>query len=130
MDEYTMSQSHGQIEILSDEVELVDPHEYLADIPASLISGVLGLMAFVLACVIGILAENPGYVIVLRAILAMLVCAFIGRILGVVGEICIREFVVKYKSNRPEPRRPQALVDLEQAQREHEEVVEHMKKTG
>ena len=123
-----MPENAGDIEILSEGESLADPREYLADIPASLISGVLGLMGFMLACVVGVLASNPGYIILIRAILAMLICAIIGRILGTIGEICIREYVTNYKTGRPEPKRPQDLVDLENKQLEHERLVEHMKK--
>jgi hypothetical protein len=122
-----MSTQFGDIEILPGDSELANPREYLADVPASLISGVFGLLAFVLACTVGVIAQNPGYVILLRAMIAMLICAVIGRILGTVGEICIQEFVVKYKSGRPVPKRPQQLLDLEEKQREHERAVEHMK---
>lgn len=123
------AQEYEDIEIVDDE-QLTDPHEYLADIPARLISGVLGLMAFVLACVVGLLAGNPGFVILTRAILAMLVCALVGRFLGIVGEVCVREFVERYKSERPRPRKPQQLVRLEQAKQEHEQVVRSMKKAA
>jgi hypothetical protein len=124
-----MSGQHSDIEILQEESELVDPREYLADIPATLISGVFGLVAFMLACVVGVIAQNPGYVILLRAMLAMLICTIIGRIIGTVGEICIQEYVVKYKSRRPQPSRPQELVDLEAKSLEHARAVEHMKNT-
>lgn len=123
-----MPESAGDIEILPEGEPLADPREYLADIPASLISGVLGLMAFMLACIVGVLAENPGYIILMRAMIAMLICAMIGRVLGTAGEICVQEFVIKYKSRRPQPKRPQELIDLENEQLEHARVVERMKK--
>ncbi|MFG0314459.1 MAG: hypothetical protein ACF8LL_09775 [Phycisphaerales bacterium] len=124
-----MAEVYEDIEIVEDE-GLVDPSEYLADIPATLISGVFGLTAFMLTCFVGLLAGNPGHVILLRAMVAMLVCAVIGRVLGIAGEICIREFVSKYKSTRPRPRKPQELLTLEAEQREHDRAVQHMKKSG
>jgi len=124
-----MTEQYDDIEILEDP-PLADPAEYLADVPTRLISGVLGLMGFVVACVVGLLAGNPGYVILLRAMLAMLICMLVGRVLGLMGEICVREYVTKYKSDRPEPRKPQQLVELDRTKRAHEEVVQRMKKAA
>lgn len=124
-----MGESYQDIEILDDD-KLADPSEYLADIPARLISGVMGLMGFVVACATGLMAGNPGYVILVRAMLAMLVCTIIGRILGTVGEVCIREYVMKYKNSRPRPQKPLQLVELEEAQREHKRVAAHLKNAG
>lgn len=121
-----MPESYEDIQIIDDD-KLADPSEYLADIPARLISGVLGLMAFTVACLTGLMAGNPGYVILVRAMIAMLICTFLGRILGIVGEICIREYVSTYKSTRPRPQKPAQLVALEKAKHEHERVVAHMK---
>lgn len=134
-----MAEEYEDIEILGEseqasqqelEEGLVDPREYLADIPTSLVSGVLGLTAFMLACVVGLLAENPGHVVLLRAILAMIICAIVGRFLGIAGEASVREFVVKYKSTRPRPRKPQELLTLEADQRAHARAMEHMKKAS
>lgn len=122
-----MRESYEDIQIIDDD-KLTDPSQYLADIPARLISGVLGLMAFMVACLTGLLAGNPGSVILVRAMLAMLLCTLIGRVLGIVGEIGIREFVTNYKSARPRPQMPSQLIELDQAKREHERVVAHMKK--
>lgn len=124
-----MAESYEDIEIIDDS-KLVDPSEYLADIPARLISGVMGLMAFMVACVVGLIAGNPGYVILVRAMLAMLVCTLIGRVLGTVGEICVHEFVTRYKSDRPRPEKPRQLVELEEARKAHDEMVERMKKAA
>ena len=107
-----------------------DPSEYLADIPTKLISGVLGLMGFATASLVGLVAGNPGLVIIVRALLAMLICSVVGRILGWVGEICVREFVTKYKHDRPQPEKPKELVDLDRAQKAHKSVVERMNKAG
>jgi len=124
-----MNESYQSIKIIDDD-KLSDPSEYLADIPARLISGVLGLMAFMVACLTGLMAGNPGFVILTRAMLAMLLCTVIGRILGIVGEICIREYVSKYKDSRPRPQKPSQLVELERAKLEHDRVVAHMKKAA
>lgn len=124
-----MPQDFTDIEIVDDS-QLVDPREYLADVPSGMISGVLGMMGFTLACLVGIFADNPGYVILLRAMLAMVVCAIIGRVLGMVGETCVREFVTMYKSDRPKPKKPKQLVELDAARKAHQDVVQSMKKSG
>lgn len=124
-----MPQDFTDIEIVDDS-GLADPSEYLADVPSGMISGVLGMMGFTIACLVGLMAENPGYVILLRAMLAMVVCAIIGRVLGTVGETCVREFVTIYKSDRPKPKKPKQLVELEAARRAHQDVVQTMKKSG
>jgi len=109
---------------------LIDPSEYMADVSTRLASGVLGLMGFVTALLVGLFAGNPVIVILLRAILAMFICSIIGRMLGSVGEICVREFVTKYKSDRPQPIKPKELVDLDKEQQDHETVVKTMKKAA
>ena len=122
-----MAKSFQDIKMV-DEDQLSDPREYLADIPARLVSGVLGLMGFVTACMVGLLAGNPGVVILTRALLAMLICTFIGRILGTMGETCVREYVERYKTDRPRPTKPRQLQELEQANFDHREMVESLKK--
>jgi len=109
---------------------LIDPSEYMADVSTRLASGVLGLMGFVTALLVGLFAGNPVIVILLRAILAMVICSIIGKMLGSVGEICVREFVTKYKSERPQPLKPKQLVDLDKEQKDHETVVKTMKKAA
>ena len=121
---------YADIEIIDDSKDLPDPTDYLADVPTKLISGVLGLMGFATAAVVGLLANNPGLVIIGRALVAMLVCSFIGRLLGMVGEVCVREFVEHYKTGRPIPRMPQELIDLQEEQAVHASVVKNMKKAA
>lgn len=117
------------IEIVEDATS-ADPSEYLADVSSKLISGVLGLMGFVVACVIGLFAGNPGVVVLARALVAMICCAFIGRILGMVGEVCVQEFVTRYKSDRPQPEKPKELADLDQEKKMHDAMVNNMKKAA
>ena len=119
----------SDIEIVEDH-ELADPSEYLADIPTKLVSGVLGLMGFMTASVVGLLAGNPGFIIIGRAMVAMLCCAFVGRILGAVGQVCVREFVERYKIDRPQPSKPQALMDLDRKNRAHDSMIKNMKKAA
>ena len=123
----------SDVEILDDnsvDGSKIDPGEYLADVSSKLISGVLGLMGFSTALVIGMLAQNPALVTIGRALIAMFVCALIGRMLGVVGEVCVREFVSTYKYNRPEPEKPQELVELDNEKKAHKTVMSTLKKAA
>ena len=61
------------------------------DVPARVISSIFGLMGFFTALMVGLVAANPGITILLRALLAFAICALVGRILGTIGEICVRE---------------------------------------
>jgi len=115
---------------IKDNDSLADPGQYLADMSTRLVSGVLGLMGFMMALVVGLIAGNPTTVILIRAIVAMLICSVIGRILGLAGEVCVREFVSRYKSDRPQPIKPQELIDLDNEQRAHDSVVDTMKKAA
>lgn len=119
----------SDIEILDDQ-QLADPREYLGGISTGITSGVLGLMGFMTACAVGLLAGNPGATILLRALGAMAVCALVGRVLGLAGEVCVREYVTRYKSERPRPQKPRQLVDLDRARREHQDVMRSMKKAA
>lgn len=115
---------------IPDNDALIDPSEYLADIPMRLVSGLLGLMGFSTSIVIGMIAGNPASVILIRAMIAMFFCAIVGRLLGAIGEVCVREFVVKYKSDRPQPKKPEQLLELDREKRAHEKVVKNMKKAA
>jgi len=115
---------------IPDNESLVNPNEYLADVSSNLASGVLGLMGFTVALLVGLIAQNPVLVILLRAILAMFVCSIIGRMLGSIGEVCVREYVQKYKTDRPQPSKPQQLIDLDSEIEAHASVVKTMKKAA
>ncbi len=120
---------YSDIEIV-DDTPLADPSEYLADIPTNLTSGVLGLMGFMTAAVVGLMAGNPGLVVLTRALVAMFICTVVGRILGAAGEMCVREFVNRYKSDHPEPSKPQALVNIDMEHQAHDNMVKNMKKAA
>ncbi len=115
---------------IPDNESLADSSQYMADVSTHLVSGVLGLMGFTTALVVGLIAGNSGLVILTRALVALFLCAIVGRLLGAVGEVCVREFVTKYKSDRPQPIKPRELVDLDREQRVHESVVDSMKKAA
>lgn len=100
------------------------------DVPARVISSVLGLMGFFTASMVGIFAGNTGVTIVLRALLAMAVCAVVGRIIGAVGEICVREYLDKYKTERPMAVLPEQLQRLYAERAEDEALRNQMKRAA
>ena len=102
--------------------------DYFADVPSRVVSGTMGLVGFAMASVIGLWAGNPAMVILTRALVACAVCAIVGRILGSIGEVCTREFVVHYKNLNPRPRLPEELEKLEMTRAAHEQVVDEMRK--
>lgn len=118
----------SDVEIIEDDnsQEGGDLHE---DVPARLISGVMGLMGFFTALMVGFVVGNTGVIIVLRALLAMAVCALVGRLLGIVGERCVREFVDEYKQARPMPVLPEKLQRLYKAREDEAKLRDSMKKS-
>jgi hypothetical protein len=104
-------------EFTNSDVELVEgapqaPDPFGGESPSRVLGGVLGLMGFVTALLVGLLSSNPGTTIITRAIIALIVCAVIGRVLGRVGEVCVREFLDRYRAERPIPEMPEALKRL------------------
>lgn len=102
---------NSDVELVSDQQPLV-PDPFTGERPSHTIGAVLGLMGFVTALLVGVLSANPGLVIISRALVAMIVCAIIGRVLGRVGEVCIHEFLDHYRGERPIPEMPEALKRL------------------
>jgi len=94
--------------------------------PGRVFSGVLGLSGFITASVVGLGAGNPGALILTRALLAMLVCAIVGRILGYAGETCVREFIRMYKQRFPIPSMPEPLSRMYEKQSDRETVRNEM----
>jgi len=75
-----------------------------------IIGACLGLTAFAVATVAGIFAGAPASVVLFRAMVAMLVCAGVGQILGLVATRAVREYVEAYVSDHPVPRSPEETV--------------------
>ena len=94
--------------------------------PQRVFSGILGLSGFITAAVVGLGAGNPGALILTRALLAMLACAIVGRILGSAGETCVREFIRVYKRRFPIPSMPEPLSRMYEQQSDRETVRDEM----
>ena len=83
-------------------------------------------MGFTSALMVGLVAGNPGITILYRAMLAMAVCAVVGRVIGMMGEISVREFLNKYKLERPMPEASAQLKRLYKARSEDEAMRKSM----
>ncbi|MBL4808831.1 MAG: hypothetical protein JKY43_02080 [Phycisphaerales bacterium] len=119
----------SDVEIIQNEYAHLDG-DVMPDVPARVISSLVGLMGFFTALLVGLVAGNPGVIIVLRALLAMAICAVIGRIIGTVGEICVREFLTNYKKDRPKPVLPEQLQQLYKTRADDDAIREQLKKAA
>jgi hypothetical protein len=54
--------------------------------PSRVIAGVSGLAGFAVAVFAGLSASNPASTVLMNALVAMVVCQFVGWALGLVGE--------------------------------------------
>jgi putative Mn2+ efflux pump MntP len=62
-----------------------------------------GLGAFAVAVVAGIAAENPGEVVLFRALVSMFACQVVGLGVGMVIEQVIADSIKAHKKARPDP---------------------------
>ena len=81
--------------------------------PIRIIGAVCGLSAFAIALIGGMAAGNLSSTTVLRALIAMLACRFIGQMLATIGLRTVNEYLDAYRMGRPEP-------DVEALEREVE----------
>ena len=72
-------------------------------IPARVIATSFGLAAFAAAIVVGVAAGNPTSTVLKRAIIIMVLCWLIGRIIGHIAQITVQSHVDKYKEENPIP---------------------------
>lgn len=64
---------------------------------SKLVAAAMGLAGFAVAVVAGLHAGNPSVTILTNAVLALVVCNFIGVMLGSVGDKVIRDHVAKLR---------------------------------
>lgn len=62
-----------------------------------------GLAAFAIAVIAGLASENPGEVILFRALVGMFVCQFVGLGIGMVIERIVMDSIQAHKQSRPDP---------------------------
>lgn len=65
------------------------------------VSACCGLAAFSIAVIAGLAAENPGDVILFRALLSMVACQAVGMAVGMIIERVVVESVESYKQSKP-----------------------------
>ena len=118
----------SDVEIIEDQPE--SNGDVKPDVPARVVSSIVGLMGFCTALIVGLIVGNPGVTIVLRAIFAFVICAIVGRLIGTIGEICVREFLTKYKVDHPTPQLPEKLRKLYQERADEEELRRQMRRAA
>jgi len=62
-----------------------------------------GLAAFAIAVIAGIVAENPGEVVLFRALVGMVACQIVGLGIGMVIERVVADSIQSHKVSRPGP---------------------------
>ena len=66
--------------------------------PARGIAAILGLAAFAVAVLSGLLVGNPGIVVLWNALVAMLVCQLAGMAIGAMAAKTIDDHMAEYKA--------------------------------
>ncbi|MFM9958298.1 MAG: hypothetical protein ACKVZJ_09480 [Phycisphaerales bacterium] len=74
--------------------------------PGRIIAGCFALCGFSTALFASLGASASAETILLRAIVALLLCFVVGAVVGAVGERCIREGFESYQRNHPVPTTP------------------------
>ncbi|MDX2018331.1 MAG: hypothetical protein SFY95_11930 [Planctomycetota bacterium] len=59
--------------------------------PSKVIAGISGLAGFSVAIFAGLMAQNPATTVLTNALVAMVICQFVGWALGLVGERVIQD---------------------------------------
>lgn len=59
--------------------------------PSKVIAGVSGLAGFAVAVFAGLMAQNPATTVLTNALVAMVICQFVGWGLGLIGERVIQD---------------------------------------
>lgn len=121
----------SDVKIIPDaEIDSKSNGDVKPDVPARVVSSVIGLMGFFTALITGLVAGNPGLIILTRAMFALIICAVVGRILGTAGEYCVRDFLKKFKADRPTPVLPEQLRKLYKERADDAAMRQSMKRTA
>lgn len=67
------------------------------------ISGSFALTGFSVAVAIGLGASNPTSIILLRAIVCMIACMIVGRLVGFIAEAIVKEHLDGHRERNPIP---------------------------
>lgn len=82
------------------------PSKECSAIPARVIATCFALLSFAAAIVVGIGAGNSTSTILFRSICVMIICWFIGRLVGAVAQWAILDHIKQYKEQHPIPEEP------------------------
>ncbi len=77
-----------------------------AGVLTKVVGACCGLGAFAIAVVAGIAADNPGEVVIFRALVSMFVCQLLGVGIGAVVERVISDSIAAHKQSSPDPSDP------------------------
>jgi len=72
-------------------------------IPARIIATCFALAAFAAATAVGLAAGNSTMTILTRAMVALVVCWFVGRIVGHFAQKAVQDHIERYKQENPIP---------------------------
>lgn len=73
------------------------------------------LTSFAAAVLVGVYAGNDAATVILRAILVMLGCYFVGLIVGAIASRAIEDHITRYKREHPIPQNVQDLQAMQDA---------------
>lgn len=90
----------------------------------------MGLCAFAMVVFIGLVAGNDPVTTLGRALIGMVACSFVGRLIGHMGARSAAEFIDRYKAERPAPQPPAELLRLQSQRDRHKEIVAEMKRAA
>jgi MFS family permease len=76
---------------------------------SKLIAAIVGLGGFAVAAVAGVFAENPAWLVLVRAILSMAACYTLGALAASVFRHVYAEFTQAYRSAHPIPQVPSGV---------------------
>lgn len=71
--------------------------------PTKVIAASFALIAFALAIALGVVAGNTAATTIWRGLVAMIVCYFLGQLIGYAGRRAMTEHVDRYKREHPIP---------------------------
>lgn len=89
---------------------------------------ILGLAGFATALMVGMVIGNPAHITLLRALLCMVVCVVVGRVIGWAGELAARDVVDQYIKDNPPPQTPEELVRLQDQRNRHKAIEDELKR--
>lgn len=72
-------------------------------VPTKVIAAICGLSAFAVAIIAGLTVDNPVEVVLVRALVAMVLCQVLGTAIGAILEHVGRDAIKKHQDARPIP---------------------------